>query len=57
MKRYRVLNDYINLWYGALSDAEIEKTQKEGITLSEIKTLATSWNKSINELLEQCTEI
>ena len=57
MKKYRVLDEYITLWYGSLCDSEIEKTQKEGITLEEIKSLSIDWNISINDLLKQLAEI
>lgn len=57
MKKYRVLDEYIDLWYGNSPMEDIELKQKEGWTYNEIKALARDWKKDEDELLEQLEEI
>lgn len=57
MKKYRVLPDYIDLWYGNSSMEEIAEKQKEGWSRSEIKVLARDWAKDEAELLDELEEI
>lgn len=57
MKKYRVLDEYIDLWYGNSPMEDIELKQEEGWSRSEIKALARDWAKNEAELLEQLEEI
>lgn len=57
MTKYRVLPEYIDLWYGNSPMEDIELKQKEGWTYNEIKDLARDWEKDEAELLEQLEEI
>ena len=57
LTKYRVLPEYIDLWYGNSPMEDIELKQKEGWTYNEIKDLARDWEKDEAELLEQLEEI
>lgn len=57
MKKYRVLDEYIDSWYGNSSMEEIAEKQKEGWSLNEIKVLARDWAKEEAELLSELEEI
>lgn len=57
MKKYRVLDEYIDSWYGNNSMEEIAEKQEEGWSINEIKALARDWAKDENELLDELEEI
>lgn len=57
MKKYRVLDEYIDSWYGNSSMEEIAEKHEEGWSLNEIKALARDWAKDENELLDELEEI
>nr|DAP99282.1 MAG TPA: hypothetical protein [Caudoviricetes sp.] len=57
MKKYRVLDEYIDSWYGNSSMEEIAEKQEEGWSINEIKALARDWAKDENELLDELEEI
>lgn len=57
LTKYRVLPEYIDLWYGSSSQEEIEEKQAHGWSYSEVKALARDWSKTEKELLDQLEEI
>lgn len=57
VEKYRVLDDYIDQWYGNADDEDIEEKQEEGWTEEEVEKLAQKWGKSYDELMEQLEEI
>ena len=54
MKRYHVLPEYQDAWYGNLSTEEIGDAI---VTEAEIQRLAREWGVAVEELMEQVEEI
>ena len=51
---YRVIERYIDNWYGKECDTEyIEKCQKEGIPEEDIKHMVNEYGMEVTELLEE----
>ena len=57
VEKYRVLDDYIDQWYGSADSEDIEEKQEEGWTEEEVEKLAQEWGKSYDELMEQLEDI
>ena len=55
--KYRVLDEYIDQWYGSMSLKEIESAQKEGLNMEEIRRLSEEWGVSLEKLIEEVEQI
>lgn len=54
MKRYHVLPEYQDAWYGNLSTEEIGDAT---VTEEEIRRLAREWDTPLEDLMDQVEEI
>ena len=55
--KYRVLDEYIDQWYGSMSLKEIESAQKEGLSMEEIRRLSEEWGVPLEKLIEEVEQI
>jgi len=54
---YRVLDEFVDAWYGNAGTDEINAAQSAGIGVDEIKRLSSEWGIPVEELMKQVEAI